>query len=73
MFPSRAHTHKYIYAAREHHGARARCNFDEEGKRTSTRLKVSNSAHARARYLLRDMAEADAAAAAQEEGEGKIV
>jgi len=43
----------YDAAAREHHGARARCNFDEHGKRTNVRIKLNNSAGAKTKYVLR--------------------
>lgn len=43
----------YDAAAREHHGARARCNFDEQGMRTNVRIKLNNTAGAMSRYVLR--------------------
>jgi hypothetical protein len=43
----------YDAAAREHHGARARCNFDEQGQRTNVRIKLNNSAGAKTKYVLR--------------------
>ena len=45
----------YDAAAREHHGARARCNFDEQGMRTNVRIKLNNSAGAMSRYVLRTL------------------
>ncbi len=46
----------YDAAAREHHGTlRAKCNFDEGGKRnTNVRIKVNNSPQAKAKYALVD-------------------
>lgn len=43
----------YDAAAREHHGAKARCNFDEQGQRTNVRMKLNNSAGAKTKYVLR--------------------
>jgi hypothetical protein len=42
----------YDAAARRHHGKRAKCNFDEEGKRTKVRINPRNSAFAKTKYTL---------------------
>ena len=42
----------YDAAGRRHHGSRAKCNFDEEGKRTKVRINLKNSAFAKAKYTM---------------------